>query len=192
MLEVKLKRQQKQPGWVFMSLSFTILSKSSINSHMLPQIDLRKEKESSLVGKFPFWEPFSTEYWLWTRTVGYGLAQLSVRTDQKEGSLKESTTSTAAGTSTEINSCLFKVIMRAKCVLIMLEWNYCQLCPMQPQNRSFQVINWKKTVAKWTKLKKLRSKRAKLLLFIVKHANLWRSFVPSPSWWLRLLKVISA
>ena len=38
--------------------------------------------------------------------MDYGLAQLSVRTDQKEGSLKESTTSTTAGTSTE-NQLLF-------------------------------------------------------------------------------------
>ena len=38
--------------------------------------------------------------------MDYGLAQLSVRTDQKEGSLQESRTSTAAGTSTE-NQLLF-------------------------------------------------------------------------------------
>ena len=57
---------------------------------------------------------------------------------------------------------LFKVIMRAKCVLIMLEWHCSQrfvkitgkekcgqtTSPTQPQNWSFHVVNWKRTAHK--------------------------------------------
>ena len=49
---------------------------------------------------------------------------------------------------------------------------------MQVQNRSFQVVNWKKTAAKCTKLKNARAKRAKLVVFKAKYANLWRSRLP--------------
>lgn len=50
---------------------------------------------------------------------------------------------------------------------------------MQLQNRSFQVVYWKRTAAKCAKLKNSRAKRANLLVFIIKYANLWRSRVPS-------------
>ena len=43
---------------------------------------------------------------------------------------------------------------------------------MQLQNRSFQVFYWNRTAAKCAKLKRL-------LVFIIKYANLWRSRVPS-------------
>ena len=45
----------------------------------------------------------------------------------------------------------------------------------QLQNMSFQVVKWATTSAKCRKTKSARAKRAKLLFFIVKHANLWRS-----------------
>ena len=46
---------------------------------------------------------------------------------------------------------------------------------MQLQNRSFQVVYWQRTAAKCAKLKNARATRAKLLVFIVKYANLRRS-----------------
>ena len=43
---------------------------------------------------------------------------------------------------------------------------------MQLQNRSFQVVHWNRTAVKCAKLKNARARRAKLLVFIVKYANL--------------------
>ena len=43
------------------------------------------------------------------------------------------------------------------------------------QNRSFHVVERTRTSSKCQKIKNARAKRAKLLFFIVKYANLWRS-----------------
>ena len=43
----------------------------------------------------------------------------------------------------------------------------------QLQNRSFNVVERTRTSTKCQKLKNARSKRAKILFFIVKYANLW-------------------
>ena len=45
----------------------------------------------------------------------------------------------------------------------------------QLQNRSFHVVERTRTSTKCQKMKNARAKRAKLLFFIVKYANLWRS-----------------
>ena len=45
----------------------------------------------------------------------------------------------------------------------------------QLQNMSFHVMERTRTSAKCRKMKKARAKRAKLLFFFVKYANLWRS-----------------
>ena len=77
---------------MFSSFCFIILRKSEsqgccfpIISHIFSRTDLRKGNESSLFGKFPLSESLSTKYKLWTRTVDYGQAQLSVKTDHKKG-----------------------------------------------------------------------------------------------------------
>ena len=85
---------------------------------------------------------------------------------------------------------LFKVITLAKCVLTILELNWNQrfrgkktklniyhhtlTSSTQLQNRSFHVVERTRTSAKCPKMKYARAKRAKLLFFIVKYANLWR------------------
>ena len=43
----------------------------------------------------------------------------------------------------------------------------------QLQNRSFHVVERTRTSSKCQKMKYTRAKRAKILFFIVKHANLW-------------------
>ena len=43
----------------------------------------------------------------------------------------------------------------------------------QLQNRSFQVVERTRTSLKCQKMKNARAKRAKILFFIVKYANLW-------------------
>ena len=47
--------------------------------------------------------------------------------------------------------------------------------PLTPQlqNRSFHVVERTRTSSKCQKMKNARAKRAKLLFFIVKYANLW-------------------
>ena len=50
---------------------------------------------------------------------------------------------------------------------------------MQLQNRSFQVVHWNKTAVKCAELIHVHAKRAKLLVFIVKYANLRRCRLPS-------------
>ena len=87
-----------------------------------------------------------------------------------------------------IISKLFKVITLGKCVLTILELNWNQrfgdsesklnIChhmltsSTQLQNRSFHVVKKTRTSAKCPKLKNARAKRAKLLFFIVKNADL--------------------
>ena len=44
---------------------------------------------------------------------------------------------------------------------------------MQLQNRSFHVVGSTRTSSKCQKLKNARAKRAKVLFFVVKYANLW-------------------
>ena len=44
---------------------------------------------------------------------------------------------------------------------------------IQLQNRSFDVVERTRTSTKYQKLKNARAKRAKILFFIVKYANLW-------------------
>ena len=83
---------------------------------------------------------------------------------------------------------LFKVIMLEKCVLTILELNWNQrlghkktklnICHMltsstQLLNRSFHVVERTRTSSKCQKMKNARAKRAKILFFIVKYANLW-------------------
>ena len=84
---------------------------------------------------------------------------------------------------------LFKVIMFEKCVLTILELNWNQrmghkkaklnIChhmltsSTQLQNRSFHVVERTRTSSKCQKMKNARAKRAKILFFIVKYANLW-------------------
>ena len=84
---------------------------------------------------------------------------------------------------------VFKVIMLEKCVLTMLELNCNQrlgnrrtklnIChhmhtsSRQLQNRSFHVVERTRTFSKCQKIKNARAKRAKILFFIVKYANLW-------------------
>ena len=84
---------------------------------------------------------------------------------------------------------LFKLLMLEKCVLTILELNWNQrlghkktklnIChrmlpsSTQLQNRSFNVVERTRTSTKCQKLKNARSKRAKILFFIVKYANLW-------------------
>ena len=45
--------------------------------------------------------------------------------------------------------------------------------PIQLQNRSFHVVERTRTSSKCEKMKNARAKRAKILFFIVKYANLW-------------------
>ena len=84
---------------------------------------------------------------------------------------------------------VFKVIMLGKCVLTILESNWNQrlgrkktklsICDhmltssTQQQNRSFHVVERTRTSSKCQKVKYARAKRAKVLFFIVKYANLW-------------------
>ena len=84
---------------------------------------------------------------------------------------------------------LFIVILLEKCVLTILELNMNQrlgpektklnLChhmltsSTQLQNRSFHVVERTRTSAKCQKMKNARAKRAEILFFIVKYANLW-------------------
>ena len=79
--------------------------------------------------------------------------------------------------------------MLEKCVLTILELNWNQrsghektklnIChhiltsSTQLQNRSFHVIERTRTSTKCQKMKNARAKRAKILFFIVKYANLW-------------------
>ena len=81
---------------------------------------------------------------------------------------------------------LFKVIMLAKCVpTILIQeliWNTkLNIChhmlrsSIQLQNRSFHVVERTRTSAKCLKMTNARAKRAELLFFIVKYANLGRS-----------------
>ena len=79
--------------------------------------------------------------------------------------------------------------MLEKCVLTILELNWNQrleqkktklnIChhmltsSTQLQNRSFHVVERTRTSTKCQKMKNARAKRAKILFFIVKYANLW-------------------
>ena len=110
--------------------------------------------------------------------------------------LRANTTSTKARTSSENATSrfcnhfqLFKLIMLEKCVLTILElsWNLrlgnkktkLNIChhvltsSTQLQNRSFHVVERTRTSTKCQKMKSARAKRAKILFFIVKYANLW-------------------
>ena len=78
--------------------------------------------------------------------------------------------------------------MLETCALTILELNWNQLLhkrtklnichhmltsSSQLQNRSFHVVERTRTSSKCQKLKNARAKRAKILFFIVKYANLW-------------------
>ena len=87
------------------------------------------------------------------------------------------------------NQFLFKVVMLEKCVLTLLDLNWnkrlghkktkLNIChhmltsSTQLQNRSFHVVERTRTSSKCQKIKYARAKRAKILLSIVKYANLW-------------------
>ena len=97
-----------------------------------------------------------TKYDLWTRTVDYRLAQLSVRADRKKGSLgnhKNVDSGNVMQKSFVVYSNLMFIIIRAKRVPIMLEPNCYErfgdnkkktcrqvTSSMQLQNRSFQGV----------------------------------------------------
>ena len=106
------------------------------------------------------------------------------------------TTSTEARTSSENVTSLFcnhfSIIQSHhawKCVLTILELNWNQrlghkktklnIChhmltsSTQLQNRSFHVVERTRTSRKCQKMKNARAKRAKILFFLVKYANLW-------------------
>ena len=101
---------------------------------------------------------------------------------------------------------LFKLIMLEKCVLTILELNWnrrfglkktkLSIChhllpsSTQLQNRSFHVVERTWTSTKCQKMKNARAKRANVLFFIVKHANLWWFSFPLSSWLLKLPIVI--
>ena len=84
---------------------------------------------------------------------------------------------------------LFKLIMLEKCVLTILELNCNQrlghkkaklnIChhmltsSTQLQSKSFHVVERTRTSSKFQKIKNAHVKRAKILFFIVKYANLW-------------------
>ena len=84
---------------------------------------------------------------------------------------------------------LFKLLMLEKCVLTILELNWNQrlghkktkfnIChhmltsSTHLQNRSFHVVERTRTSTKCQKMKNARAKRAKILFFIVKYADLW-------------------
>ena len=90
--------------------------------------------------------------------------------------------------------------MLEKCVLTVLELNWrmghkktkLKIChhmltlSTQLQNRSFHVVERTRTSPKCQKMKNARAKRAKILFFIVKYANLWGVLLPSSSWLLKL------
>ena len=79
--------------------------------------------------------------------------------------------------------------MLEKCVVTILElnWNHrlghektkLNIChhmlssSTQLQNRSFHVVERTRTSSKCQEMKNARAKRAKILFFIVKYANLW-------------------
>ena len=52
------------------------------------------------------------------------------------------------------------------------------------QNMSFHVVERARTCSKCQKMNSARAKRAKILFFIVKYANLWGFFWPSSPWFL--------
>ena len=95
--------------------------------------------------------------------------------------------------------------MFEKCVLSILELNWNQrlghkktklnIChhmltsSTQLQNRSFHVVERTRTSSKCQKMKNSLTKRAKILFFIVKYANLWGFLLPSSSWLLKLPNV---
>ena len=98
--------------------------------------------------------------------------------------------------------------MLEKCVLIILKlsWNLrlghkktkSNIChhmltsSTQLQNRSFHVVEGRRTSAKCQKMKNARAKRAKrakILFFIVKYAHLWGFLLSSSSWLLKLPNV---
>ena len=80
--------------------------------------------------------------------------------------------------------------MHEKCVVTILELNWNQrlgnkktklnIChhmltlSTQLQNRSFHVVERTRTSSRCQKMKNARAKRAKILFFIVKYADLWR------------------
>ena len=87
---------------------------------------------------------------------------------------------------------IIQIYYTCKCVKTFLELNWNQrlrdkqiklnIChhmltlSLQLQNRSFHVVERTRTSAKCLKMKNARAKRAKLLFFIFKYANLWRSW----------------
>ena len=84
---------------------------------------------------------------------------------------------------------LFKLVILEKCVLTILELNWNQrlghkktklnIChhmltsSTHLQNRSFDVVERTRTSSKCQKMNYARAKRAKILFFFVKYANLW-------------------
>ena len=65
--------------------------------------------------------------------------------------------------------------MPEKCALTILDLNchYMLTSSTQLQKRSFHVIERTRTSSKCQKMKNARAKRANILFFIVKCANLW-------------------
>ena len=77
---------------------------------------------------------------------------------------------------------LFEIVSIENCLPTILESNWYErfqsgdlsssVTSTEPQNKSFHVVDRTRTAAKCTKMKNARAKRAKLLIFIVKYANL--------------------
>ena len=102
---------------------------------------------------------------------------------------------------------LFKLSMLENCALTVLELNWNQrwgrkktklnIChhmltsSTHLQNWSFHVVERTRTSTKCQKMKNARAKRARILFFIVKYANLWGFFMPSSSWLLKLPFILS-
>ena len=118
---------------------------------------------------FPFSEPFSVR----NKTCGQGLWTMDWHNSP---CALTTTTPTAAEMSCKNHFSFIKkyysCYMLSNYTLSGLEITrkktYRQVTSsMQLQNRSFQVVYWKRTAAKCTKWKHARAKRAKLLVFIV-------------------------
>lgn len=96
----KLWRQSTKTPWLNIRnipvvLIFRIKVKAKrlifrlIPSYIFPRIYcVRKTEVHCFTVKFPFSESFNTKHWLWTKTVGHGLAQLLVRNDHNKGGLR--------------------------------------------------------------------------------------------------------
>ena len=107
-----------------------------------------------------------TKYNLWTRAVDYGLAQLSARADRKKGILGKHNND-GSGNVMQKSFVVYSKILYVQNAF-QLWWNEAAISgleitrkktcrqvtsSMQLQNRSFEVVYWKRTAVKCTKWK---------------------------------------